>query len=138
MITMLIPVADIDIGEDNKSFKNIETISRHAVLAPFLYPKNKREIPKKLPEDQNKIPISKKNLHDDLKNEADNHPADLYCTVLFSKLSDMFFGITETITENMPDNCKASFFGLSGIFYGIVRQLFGDLMLFVIGKTNGN
>ena len=49
MISMFTSIAHIDIGEYKKTFKYLETTPNYPVLG-FLYPKNKREIPKKLPD----------------------------------------------------------------------------------------
>ena len=38
----------------------------------------------------------------------------------------MFFGISEIIPENKPDDGQRSFLGLSGTFFEIIRHFFWD------------
>ena len=64
----------------------------------------------------------------------DNCPADLHSSL--ELIVRHVFGISEKIQENMPENYQASclgssetFLGLSGIFFGMARQLSWDLML---------
>ena len=88
MITMLISIAHIDIGEYKQTCKYLETTPQYPVLASF-FPRYEREIPKNIPDNPPKIvpeyPTKKK------------MPGCLY-----SHLSSIIFGISEKIPENMP------------------------------------
>ena len=55
-------------------------------------------------------------------------------TILYSQLSGIIFGISETIPAMVPDDRQAPVLGPSGTSFGIVRHQFWDRQAPVLGS----
>ena len=59
----------------------------------------------------------------------------LICTYLYSQLSGIIFGISETISEMVPEYRQAPFLPTSCTSFGIVRHQFWDCQAPVLGSN---
>ena len=108
----------------------------------FLYPKNKREIPKYLPNDP------KKNTDNPKKGALGYQKIcltiiQLICNLLYRNQQACFLGSQKKfqktglrIYRHIFWVCQAPFLGSSGILFGIVRQLFLDLNILFVFSWN--